>query len=77
MANSWSQADGDDTQVNGDRDQVTTGEPLSERSGGQISVNGKAADIDLNVSDAPRSSGPDITDIGRWTLLGRPRRRRL
>ena len=62
-------ADGDDTQVNGDRDQVTTGEPLSERSGGQISVNGKAADIDLNVWSSG-SSGPDITDIGRWTLLG-------
>lgn len=62
-------ADGDDTQVNGDRDQITAGEPLSERSGGQISVNGKAADIDLRVGrDA--DSAPDITDIGRWTLLG-------
>ena len=61
--------DGDDTQVNGDRDQVTTGEPLSERSRAQISVNGKAADIDLNVWSSG-SSGPDITDIGRWTLLG-------
>ena len=58
-------ADGDDTQVNGDRDQVTAGEPLTVRSGGQISVNGKAADIDFRVGrDA------DITDIGRWTLLG-------
>lgn len=57
--------DGDDTQVNGDRDQVTTGEPLTVRSGGQISPNGKAADIGLQVG-----SMSDITDIGRWTLLG-------
>ncbi len=62
-------ADGDDTQVNGDRDQVTSGEPLTVRSGGQISVNGKAADIDLKVGRS-LSSAPDITDIGRWTLLG-------
>ena len=62
-------ADGDYTQVNGDRDQVTTGEPLSERSGGQISVNGKAADIDLKVGRS-LSSTLDITDIGRWALLG-------
>ncbi len=62
-------ADGDPTQVNGDRDQITAGEPLSERSSGQISVNGKAADIDLRVGrDA--DSAPDITDVGRWTLLG-------
>ena len=40
-------ADGDDTQVNGDRDQVTSGEPLTVRSGGSISPNGKAADIGL------------------------------
>ena len=63
--------DGDPKQVNGDRDQITSGEPLSlsERSGGQISVNGKAADIDLQVGrDA--GTAPDITDIGRWTLLG-------
>ncbi|MYB85403.1 MAG: hypothetical protein F4X54_11860 [Chloroflexi bacterium] len=58
-------ADGDDTQVNGDRDQVTSGEPLTERSPGQIAVNGKAADISLRVG-----SMSDITDIGRWTLLG-------
>lgn len=58
-------ADGDDTQVNGDRDQVTSGEPLTLRSPGQISVNGKAADISLRVG-----SMSDITDIGRWTLLG-------
>ena len=58
-------ADGDDTQVNGDRDQVTSGEPLTLRSPGQISVNGKAADIGLRVG-----SMSDITDIGRWTLLG-------
>ncbi len=58
-------ADGDDTQVNGDRDQVTSGEPLTVRSGGSISPNGKAADIGLRVG-----SMSDITDIGRWTLLG-------
>ena len=58
-------ADGDDTQVNGDRDQVTSGEPLTVRSAGQIAVNGKAADISLRVG-----SMSDITDIGRWTLLG-------
>lgn len=57
--------DGDDTQVNGDRDQVTTGEPLTVRSGGSISPNGKAADISLSVG-----RDTDITDIGRWTLLG-------
>lgn len=57
--------DGDDTQVNGDRDQVTSGEPLTVRSGGSISPNGKAADIGLRVG-----SMSDITDIGRWTLLG-------
>ncbi len=64
-------ADGDDTQANGDRDQVTSGEPLTLRSPGQISVNGKAADIDLKVwSSGSAASAPDITDIGRWTLLG-------
>ena len=65
-------ADGDDTQVNGDRDQVTNGEPLSlsERSGGQISTNGKAADIDLTVWRSGSSASGDITDVGRWTLLG-------
>ena len=57
--------DGDDTQVNGDRDQVTSGEPLTVRSGGSISPNGKAADISLSVG-----RDTDITDIGRWTLLG-------
>ncbi len=57
--------DGDDTQVNGDRDQVTSGEPLTVRSGGSISPNGKAADISLGVG-----RDTDITDIGRWTLLG-------
>ena len=62
-------ADGDDTQVNGDRDQVTSGEPLTVRSGGSISPNGKAADIDLKVGSS-LSSAPDITDVGRWTLLG-------
>ncbi len=57
--------DGDDTQVNGDRDQVTTGEPLTVRSSGSVPVSGEAADIDLRVGrDA------DITAIGRWTLLG-------
>ena len=49
-------ADGDDTQVNGDRDQVTSGEPLTVRSGGQISVNGKAADISLRVGSICRTS---------------------
>ena len=64
-------ADGDSTQVNGDRDQVTAGEPLTERSVGQISLPGKAADIDLKVwSSGSAGSAPDITDIGRWTLLG-------
>ncbi len=64
-------ADGDRTQVNGDRDQVTAGEPLTVRSGGQISPNGKAADIDLKVwRSGTAASAPDITDIGRWTLLG-------
>ncbi len=58
-------ADGDLTQVNGDRDQVTSGEPLTVRSAGQIPVSGKAADISLRVG-----SMSDITDIGRWTLLG-------
>ena len=64
--------DGDDTEVNGDRDQVLGGEPLTRRSGGQVSLNGEAADIDLKVagSSSGMASAPDITDIGRWTLLG-------
>ena len=64
--------DGDDTEVNGDRDQVLGGEPLTVRSGGQVSLNGEAADIDLKVagSSSGMASAPDITDIGRWTLLG-------
>jgi len=61
--------DGDDTQVNGDRDQVTTGEPLTVRSSGSVPVSSEAADIDLKVG-RNASNARDITDIGRWTLLG-------
>ena len=65
-------ADGDYTEVNGDRDHATSGEPLSTPSGGQISVNGAAADIDLKVwaRDASISTARDITDTGSWTLVG-------
>ena len=65
-------ADGDYTHVNEDRDHTTTGEPLSVPSGGQISVNGEAADIDLKVwgKGDNFNTAQDITDTGRWTLLG-------
>lgn len=64
--------DGDYTQVNGDRDHATFGEPLTIASGGQISLNGNAADIDLLVweRDAHVSTARDITHTGRWTLVG-------
>ncbi len=64
--------DGDYTEVNADDDHATTGEPLSTSSGGQISVNGEAAEIDLNVwaEEADANSADDITGTGRWTLLG-------
>ena len=64
--------DGDYTQVNRDRDHATTGEPLSLPSGGQISVNGEAAEIDLKVwdKDANFGTADDITDSGRWRLVG-------
>ncbi|MYA49175.1 MAG: hypothetical protein F4Y25_00230 [Chloroflexi bacterium] len=64
--------DGDYTEVNRDDDHATTGEPLSTPSGGQISVNGEAAEIDLKVwaeKDDPNAAD-DITEIGSWTLLG-------
>ena len=63
--------DGDYTQVNGDRDQVTTGEPLTLGSGAGFTVNGEAADIDLKVwSSGSAANAPDLTAVGRWTLLG-------
>ncbi len=64
--------DGDYTEANRDEDHATTGEPLSTRSGGQISVNGEAAEIDLKVwaEEADPNAADDITDTGRWTLLG-------
>ena len=64
--------DGDYTQVNADDDHTTTGEPLSMPSGGQISVNGASAEIDVMVwsKDAHVKRARDITDTGRWTLVG-------
>ena len=65
-------ADGDYTEVNPDGDHATGDEPLSVASGGQISVNGEAADIDLKVWDeeADPNAADDITETGDWTLLG-------
>ena len=65
-------ADGDYTEVNEDRDHATTGEPLSTPSGGQISLNGEAAEIDLKVwdKDANFSTADDMTGTGTWRLLG-------
>lgn len=65
-------ADGDYTEVNGDGDHVTSGEPLSVFSGGQITLNGDAAEIDLEVwdRDADVNTARDITGAGAWTLLG-------
>ncbi len=64
--------DGDYTEVNRDKDHDTTGEPLSVSSGGQINVNGEAAEIDLKVwaTDTDPNAADDITGTGRWTLLG-------
>ena len=65
-------ADGDYREANEDGDHATTGEPLSVASGGQISVNGKAAEISLKVwgTGANFSTAEDITDTGSWTLVG-------
>ncbi|MCY4581515.1 MAG: hypothetical protein OXE50_01765 [Chloroflexi bacterium] len=63
--------DGDLKQINGDRDHNTTGEPLTVRSSGQVYVNGRTQDIAVRVGrSVSTSSGPDITDRGRWTLVG-------
>ena len=63
--------DGDLTQFNGDRDHNTSGEPITVRSSGQISLNGRSADIDVKVwRSGTSASAPDITDRGRWTLQG-------
>ncbi len=64
--------DGDYTEANRDKDHATTGEPLSVASGGQISVNGEAADIDLKVwgEKADPNAADDITGTGDWMLLG-------
>ncbi len=63
---------GDYTEVNADGDHVTTGEPLSMPSGGQIRVNGEAAEIDLRVwaKHTAFTTAQDITDTGSWTLVG-------
>ena len=66
-------SDGDYTEVNPDHDHDTTGEPLSVgSSGGQISTNGEAAEIDLKVwaTNTDPNAADDITDTGSWTLLG-------
>ncbi|MDE2837354.1 MAG: hypothetical protein OXL97_07585 [Chloroflexota bacterium] len=64
-------ADGDLRQFNGDRDHNTGGEPITVRSSGQVSVNGRSQDIDVQVwRSGTSASAPDITDIGRWTLQG-------
>ena len=66
-------SDGDYTEVNRDKDHDTTGEPLSVgSSGGQISTNGEAAEIDLKVwaRGTDRNAADDITETGSWTLLG-------
>ncbi len=65
-------ADGDYTELNGDGDHVTSGEPLSLPSGGQIRVNGEAAEIDVKAWDihGDFSTADDMTGAGRWTLLG-------
>ena len=64
--------DGDYTQVNADDDHTTTGEPLSMPSGGEISVNGASAEIDVTVWGklAHVNTALDITATGRWTLVG-------
>ena len=63
--------DGDLTQFNGDRDHNTSGEPITVRSSGQVSLNGRSADIDVKVwRSGTSASAPDITDRGRWTLQG-------
>ena len=62
--------DGDPKQVNGDRDHNTTGEPLTVRSSGQFG-SGRTEDIAVRVGrSVSTSTGPDITDRGRWTLVG-------
>ena len=67
-------ADGDYTEVNADRDHATTGEPLSTPSGGQISLNGEAAEIDLKVWDknATFSTADDMTGTGTLEARGEP-----
>ncbi|MCY4448420.1 MAG: leucine-rich repeat domain-containing protein, partial [Chloroflexi bacterium] len=64
--------DGDYTQVNADGDHATSGEPLTTASGGQVSVNGNAADIDVLVwaRDAHVDTARDITHTGNWMLVG-------
>ena len=62
-------ADGDLTQFNGDRDHNTSGEPITVRSSGQVYVSGRTQDIDVEVGRSTNSN-PDITDRGRWTLVG-------
>ena len=64
--------DGDYTQVNADGDHATSGEPLTTASGGQVSVNGNAADIDVLVwaRDAHVDTARDITHTGNWMPVG-------
>ena len=64
--------DGDYKPVNADGDNETFQEPLSIASRGPIRLNGKAADIDLQISrtGTEAAAAPDITDTGRWEMLG-------
>lgn len=63
--------DGDLTQFNGDRDHNTSNEPITVRSGAQISGNGRTQDIKVRVDrSVTADTGQDITDIGRWALVG-------
>ncbi|MCY4583528.1 MAG: hypothetical protein OXE50_12160 [Chloroflexi bacterium] len=64
--------DGDYKPVNADGDNVTYQEPLTIANEGAVRLNGKAADIDLQVAQGgqdPRDA-PDITDSGDWEMLG-------
>ena len=61
--------DGDYTEVNPDGDHATTREPLSTPSGGQISVNGEAAEIDLKVG--ARRLIPTLPTTSRKRATGR------
>lgn len=63
-------ADGDYKPVNADGDNVTFQEPRSVPSEGAIPQNGKAADIDLQISVPGDDDASDVTNVGGWEMLG-------